>query len=585
MLGGNASSEIRMHIVGANSGRGVALETEAREGGIIEEIRLATAARNPQRPAAMLDLILYELCREEKNLRLMLDTRVVGCEKSGRLITHALAERGITEDRFRISAKCFIDCTGDGRLGAEAGATFRRGREGRVEFGESMAQPEPDRYSLGSTILFIARRHVQPMPFVAPKWARKFTEADLKFRPHAKPGVDNGLEYGYWWVEWGGHLDTLKDHPMIRDELLAIVMGVWDHIKNGGEHGAENWALDWFGFHPGKRETRRFIGQHVLTENDLMNSVRFEDAIAYGGWPVDTHPHRGVDAVDEHPCSQIPVPYLFDIPLRSCLSKDLDNLMFAGRNISATHIAFASTRVMATCAVVGQGVGTAAAYAVAKGIAPSGLTSDARALRAIRQRLLRDDSYLIGEVNEDDLDLAKTATITASSHQPGAGPEKVVSGQTRSVHGPRGAPADRARPGVHRWMSDPQMGLPATLTLEWSVPVDLRQVRLIFDSGLDRILTLSHSDDYVKLMKWGVPQPELVRDYRLEVKRSAGWESLAETQGNYQRLRIHRLETVQRVNALRVSVLATNGLDHSRICEVRVYGDVASEWYSGERKV
>ncbi|MFH1570222.1 MAG: FAD-dependent oxidoreductase, partial [Gemmatimonadota bacterium] len=235
VLGGNASSEVRMHIVGADASgsRGQALATEAREGGIIEEIRLDTAVRNPQRSAAMLDLILYEKCRAEPNLTLLLNTAVTGVEMAGSRIAAARAERQSTEDAFRITARAFVDCTGDGRLGAEAGAPFRHGREGRDEFGEERALPRADGKTLGSSILMVARRHDRPMPFTAPPWARKLTEADLRLRPHATAGVDRGLEYGYWWAEWGGQLDTIKDNETIRDELLAIVLGIWDHIKNG----------------------------------------------------------------------------------------------------------------------------------------------------------------------------------------------------------------------------------------------------------------------------------------------------------------------------------------------------------------
>jgi flavin-dependent dehydrogenase len=209
VLGGNASSEVRMHIVGADNqgARSAALATEARETGIIEEIRLETAVRNPQRSASMLDLIFYEKCRAEENLTLLLNTTVTGVEMKGDRITHALAERPSTEDSFRITARVFIDCTGDGRLGVEAGATFRHGREGKEEFGESLARPQPDSKTLGSTILFQARRHDRAMPFIPPPWIRTFSEEDLKLRPHGKPGLDNGLEYGYWWAEWGGQLD------------------------------------------------------------------------------------------------------------------------------------------------------------------------------------------------------------------------------------------------------------------------------------------------------------------------------------------------------------------------------------------
>lgn len=571
VLGGNASSEIRMHIVGADcsGGRGAALSVEAREGGIIEEIRLEAAVRNPQRSPSMFDLILYDLCRRQPKLRLLLNTRVSAAVVESGRITHALAERPSTEERFAIAAHVFIDCTGDGALGVQAGAEFRTGREAVAEFDESLAQPAADDMRLGSTLMFQARKHDRPMPFVPPEWARRFSEHDLRLRPHATEELDLGLEYGYWWVEWGGTLDTIRDNEPIRDELLAILLGVWDHIKNGGRHGAENWALEWCGFVPGKRESRRFVGQHTLSQRDVLGSTAFDDAIAYGGWHIDTHPPRGVDASDEPPCTQHRVPQLYDIPLRSCVSRNVSNLMFAGRNISATHIAFASTRVMATCATVGQGVGTAAAHAARLGIEPRHLAADRAALHAIQQQLLRDDAYLIGRINESPDDHALRATITASSFRPGGEPRNVVSGQTRAVHGDRGAPPARARPGLHRWLSDPVQPLPQWLLLAWPEPVVASQVQLIFDTGLHRPLTFSLADAYTALMKWGQPQPETVRDYAIELLDREGWRTLCDVAGNYQRRRIHPLDE-RPFSAFRISVTATNGLDHVRLCEVRV---------------
>ena len=416
VLGGNASSEIRMHIVGATGlHAGLPLVLEPREGGLIEEIRLELAVRNPQRAAALFDLTLYELCRAEPGLTLLLNTTVVAARTEGRRITEVTAERPSTEDRFQIAARVFADCTGDGRLALEAGAGFRRGRESAVTHGETLAPPVADAKTLGSTILFQARRHDRPMPYVAPPWARRFTPADFRFRPFGKGGSDLGLEYGYWWLEWGGHLDTIKDNERIRDELLGIALGVWNHIKNDSGLDAAHWALEWIGFVPGKRESRRFLGQHVLTEGDLFGSRAFPDAIAFGGWPIDTHPPEGVDAPDELPCTQHHLPWLYDIPLRSCVSADLDNLFFAGRNLSATHLAFASTRVMATCAAVGQGVGTAAALALLSGVSPGAIAGNPDLLRAIQQRLLRDDAYLIGVARADPEDLAPQARVTASS--------------------------------------------------------------------------------------------------------------------------------------------------------------------------
>ncbi|MDF2657972.1 MAG: fumarate reductase/succinate dehydrogenase flavoprotein, partial [Paenibacillus sp.] len=347
VLGGNASSEIRMNVSGAST-IGKELETERRETGIIEEIMLECAVRNPQRSASMLDLILYEKCRAEPNLTLMLNTAVVGAEVEGSRIHSAFAVRESTEESFTIHADIFVDCTGDGRLGFEAGADFTTGREAVEEYNESGASLNRDAYRLGSSLLFTSKDMGRPMPFTAPEWARKFTEEDLKFRSH------DSWEFGYWWVEFGGTLDTIKDNEQIRDELLAIMLGVWDHIKNSGNHpDSANWALDWFGFLPGKRESRRFIGLHVLTQNDIQQAIDFDDVIAYGGWSMDTHPPQGIDAKDEKPCNQPFTPYLYGIPLRSMISRNVSNLMFAGRNLSATHIAFSSTRVMATCAVMG----------------------------------------------------------------------------------------------------------------------------------------------------------------------------------------------------------------------------------------
>lgn len=572
VLGGNASSEVRMHMVGADASgaRGVPLATEAREGGIIEEIRLETCVRNPQRSASMCDLILYDLCRAEPNLTLMLNTTITGACVADGMITHAIAERQSTQDRFTISAKVFVDCTGDGRLAAESGAPMREGRESQDEFGESSALPQADAKRLGSTLIFQARRHDRPMPFNPPPWARKFTEHDLRFRPHATGNLDLALEYGYWWVEWGGCLDTIKQNETIQDELLAILLGVWDHIKNGGEHGAERWALEWFGFLPGRRESRRVLGQYVLNESDLIESRPFDDAIAYGGWFIDTHPPEGIDAVDQPPCVQREVPHLYDIPLRACISRTIRNLMFCGRNLSATHLAVASTRVMATCAAIGQGVGTAAAAAVRQNRSPDELPTDGQAMRTIGQQLLRDDAFLIGRRNEMTDDWARRAAINASSHQPDGAAANVVSGQTRCVHGPKGAPSVRAYPSAHRWMSAPTKPLPAWIELRWPEAIRASQVQLIFDTGLHRQLTFSLANGYTAQMVWGRPQPETVRDYTIEAEIDGAWRELVRVEGNYQRRRVHPLDG-RPLTAVRITVSATNGLDHARICEVRVF--------------
>ncbi len=254
MLGGNASSEVRMHMVGADAHD---QKPGARETGIIEELRLEDAARNPQRSYAMWDLLLYEKVCAEPNITLLLDTDVVAAEVgvpplggagfhaashpanprlkselqtqepgSRRRITAARAVRQSTEDEFLIRAKFYADCTGDGRLGFEAGADFTEGREACGEFDEPMARPVRDRERLGSSIMFMARDHGRPMPFRAPDWVRKFFKKD--FQGHRDIF---SYEYGYWWFEWGGQLDTIKDDEAIRRECWRIALGVWDYVK------------------------------------------------------------------------------------------------------------------------------------------------------------------------------------------------------------------------------------------------------------------------------------------------------------------------------------------------------------------
>ena len=573
VLGGNASSEVRMHIVGADGSgrRGVPLETETREGGIIEEIRLESTVKNPQRSASMLDLIFYDFCNKEPNLTLMLNTTVTEVNIIDSSISSVIAYRHSTEDKFEIKSKIFCDCTGDGRIGFEAKAKFIQGRESKSDFDESLAQDKRDNKSLGSTILLQARKHNKPMPFIPPNWVRKFTEDELNLRPHGGTGVDQGFEYGYWWVEWGGQLDTIKDNEIIRDELLSILLGVWDHIKNSGNHQADNWALDWFGFLPGKRESRRFIGQHILNQKEIQESIPFEDAIAFGGWMIDTHPPEGVDAIDQKPANQIELDHIYDIPLRSCVAEFPDNLMFAGRNISATHIAFASTRVMATCFAVGQGIGTVAAYLSDKQMPANKIINDPNGIKAIQQRLLRDDAYLIGLFNSDVNDLALKAKIKASSEQEFGNVMDIISGQTRSVHGIKGAKLDRIIKGANRWMSKPEDGFPVFVELDWDKEISVEEIQIIFDSGMHRILTLSHSDAYADKMIWGKPQPETVKDYIIEVFYKKERIINIKILDNFQRKNIHYLKQIKTVDRIRITILSTNGIDHARIHEVRVY--------------
>lgn len=554
-LGGNASSEIRMHIVGADHHGGRA---GWREGGLIEEIRLEDAVRNPHRAWELFDLTLYDLCLRESRLELLLDSSVYAATTEKGRIERAFVRCDKTETIYRVKPHVCIDATGDGRLALEAGADFREGREPRGQYDEDLALPKGDDKSQGCSILFTARKHDMPIPFVAPPWTRKLSEDNLLFRkiPHG------AYEYGFWWIELGGEHDVIHENELLRRELLRIVMGVWDWIKNSGNHpDSANWALETVGMIPGKRESRRLTGDHVQTQHDLVGGWKErDDGVSIGGWGFDEHPPGGFDAWREPPYYSKPVPEVYNIAFEALYSRNVSNLMMAGRNISNSHVAFTSTRVMATCACTGQAVGTAAALCAQHGLLPRELRKTRMA--ELQQQLLRDDQSIRAVVNVDPADVAPKATITASHHLKEAPPAHVVDGHVRDVPGE----------WTHRWGAealDEDGNADAWLELRWDPPQRIGTVQITFDTGFHRELTLTGSDGRSAHMVRG-PQPETVRDYTLVARAGRADVELAKVTGNYQRLRRHRFEAFE-CDTLRLYVTATNGSEQVRVFELRCW--------------
>jgi len=557
VLGGNASSEIRMHAVGADCSGG---KPGARESGILEELRLEDAYRNPHRSYSLWDLLLYEKVHLEENITLLLDTTCTGCkvgEGSGTsLIRSVRAHRESTEDVFTIEAPWFADCTGDGRLGLEAGADFVVGREDREAFGESRARKEADSQTLGSSILFTARKYPDPQPFVAPKWVRPFSKDDFIHR-----AIDS-YDFGYWWAEWGGQLDTIRDNDRIRHELLRIALGIWNYIKNSGHHpDSSHWALEWVGAIPGKRESRRFVGRHILTEHDVMQGTIHPDQVAYGGWAVDLHQPSGVDVPEIPPYTPTHFPHLFTIPIGCYCSRNIGNLFMVGRNISASHVGFASTRVMATCAVGGQAVGTAVALLKRTG-GDSHLVFDRgkERIQELQQLLIHDDAFLPGIAPSDPEDLAPNARVTSDSVRFGFEPDKVTDGITRTLRAQWGSWSSDS---THHYESTT---LPASIEFTLPERALIRSIELTFDSGFERPLALTPSGWFNSRMTRG-PQPELVRDYRISVEGTL----VVNESGNFLRKRVHRLDQAIDGKTVRIELLATHGLPVARLFEVRIY--------------
>jgi len=307
VFGGNSSSEIRIPPNGANN-----CGAWARETGIIEELLIEERARNHDlfqsgKINSIWDLVLYEWVKKEPNLSFYLNTSVVGVEMNGpSKIRTVIGIQSGSERVYKLNASYFIDCTGDGTVGAAAGAEYRIGRESRHEFGESLAPEQADNMTQGSSLLFRARDLGKPIPFAPPSWAEEYPNEealDRRARYHYSSVSPYGIrEYaGYWWIEVGVPFDIIDQNEEIRDELLRHLLGVWDHIKNHGDHKAENMAIDWIGMVPGKRESRRLMGDYILKEQDVRNNTPFYDRVAYGGWFIDIHTMGGILAKDKPP--------------------------------------------------------------------------------------------------------------------------------------------------------------------------------------------------------------------------------------------------------------------------------------------
>jgi hypothetical protein len=522
ILGGNASSEVRMHVCGAHGQNN--LET-----GIIEEIALENRYRNPLRNYSLWDGILYEIVRYEPNITLLLNCTCNDLQMDGMGIRSVVGWQLTAETWHTVEAELFADCSGDSILAPLSGAVFRVGREARGEFDEDIEPEKADDKTMGMSCLIQARETDRPQPYVPPAWANVYpTDDDLPNRGH------DILKTNFWWIELGGEQDSIHDTEEIRNELLKVAFGVWDHIKNHGDHGADNWILDWVGLLPGKRESRRYVGDHILTQNDVRAEGRFEDLVAYGGWTMDDHHPGGMDWPGK-PTLFHPAPSPFGIPYRCLYSQNVDNLFCAGRNISASHAAMSATRVMATCAILGQAAGTAAAIAIRDGRSPRGVYEGR--IEELKQTLMQDDCYLPWNVRQVPA-LSRTAGLTASEGDP----EPLRNGLDRPI-----GSADNGWTGsIGSWVQYTFDGVR-----------HVRKLRLVFDSDLNRPEKNQPANYPLHAEPVGVPVT-MTRAFRIEALGENGqWTVVAREGRNYQRL--VRIEIDVRSSAIRFIPEATWG--------------------------
>jgi hypothetical protein len=409
VLGGNASSEVRLWILGATSHMGNN-NRWAREGGLIDEILLDNLYKNPESNSLIFDTILLDKVLAESNIKLLLNTAVFEVSKKENSISSVKAFCSQNSTLYHIEGAYFCDASGDGIVAFQAGAAFRMGAEAKEEFQEKFAPTAEYGELLGHSIYFYSKDIGKPVKYIAPDFALK----DITKIPRFKSF--NAKDFGpwLWWIEYGGRLDTIHDSEEIKWELWKIVYGVWDYIKNSGEFPeAENLTLEWVGHIPGKRESRRFEGDYMLIQQDIIEQREHYDAVSFGGWSIDLHPADGI--FSEKPgCNQWHSKGIYQIPYRSLYSKNVDNLFLAGRIISASHVAFGSTRVMATCANSAQAVGMAAKFCFEKGLKPSEL-SNKEQIKQLQERLIYNGQYIPNVVVKDRENLMDQAKLTASS--------------------------------------------------------------------------------------------------------------------------------------------------------------------------
>ena len=409
VLGGNASSEVRLWVLGATCHMGNN-NRWAREGGVHEEILVENMYRNREGNSIFFDALLLEKVWAEPNITLLLNTAVYNVEMENRQkVKKLFAFCSQNSTQYEVSGAYFCDCSGDGIVGYLAGASFRMGAEKAEEFGEKFVMPADYGNLLGHSMYFYSKDTGTPVKYVPPAFALKDIPANI---PRFKRIARDSSGCRLWWLEWGDHLDRVFDSEKIKEELWKIVYGVWDYIKNSGTfEDVDNLTLEWISSIPGKRESRRFEGDYMLKQQDFIGQSRFKDAIAYGGWAIDLHPAAG--AYSSYPgCTQHHSKGVYQIPYRCIYSKDISNLFFGGRLISVTHVAFGSTRVISTGTLCAQAAALATVLCLEKGISPRDVY-EKNHIEELQKRLMQTGQYIPHLALENPADLVASAKLSA----------------------------------------------------------------------------------------------------------------------------------------------------------------------------
>lgn len=400
--GGNASVEIGIDINGACCNSFYSPSVYARETGLIEELKQEIFHRagyeSSLNKSAQYNAVLLDFLYGEENLDAYFNTQATEVSVKDNKIEYVECIQLTSERTIRFFAPAFADCTGDGTVGAKAGAKFLSGSEGRSEYGENLAPDVPSQVTNGCTLMFNTTHTGKEETYLPPKFAYDITKLDFfqnlgtKNRTFYKDSY--GGFQGFWWVEFGGHLDCITDSEDITRELQKIVYGLWDYIKNSGKF-EDVWDVKLLsvGSVLGKRESRRFVSDYILNQRDILAKKVFEDACYVAGWTMDIHASYGIYDKGNATYWNY-VPGMYNAPFSTLYSVNIENLVFAGRNTSGTRVANSSTRVMSTCAVAGQAVGTAVALCQKYGWTFRELKE--KHIGKLQALLLRNDQTIMG---------------------------------------------------------------------------------------------------------------------------------------------------------------------------------------------
>jgi hypothetical protein len=550
LLGGNASDEIQIPVEGDRTGG----KFHNYDAGVIEEFY-------PEiRDYGHADR-LEKIVRAEKNIELRLNTRATGVEmKNTNTIAAVLALDVRSGQRLRFAAPVFIDCTGHGWVGYWAGADWRMGEEARSEYNEPDAPEKATTHTMGND-LYAAKfeSRAEPVPFTAPAWAYHWGKPEDFEAPQSHQRLKAGRPENFdtlprgkgrmpkaddptggvghnWPVEFGGMLNTITDAEFIRDELLRINLGLWAYAKNHNPKIMKFNAtreLVWLTPIMGVRESRRLMGDYVLTELDNRDGNVHPDTVVYCGWGMDIHHPQGF-WVQGNDCMHYFRRHI-SVPFRSLYSRNIGNLMMAGRCHSATHLGMGATRIERTCCEMGEATGVAAALIKQHGGSPRGIYQSY--IGELQQALLKDGCYLLGVKNSDPDDLARACRVSATSAHEGCGAEQVINGWSRAIDDQRNA-----------WVPDLKNAkLPQSIELALPAPAPVNRLHLSFQTRLSRSV-----------------------DFDVEGCVDGKWLPLAQVRDNEARRRVLAFATVK-AEKIRVTFRKVTG--QFGVCELRLYNE------------